>query len=232
MDKVFHLDEFLDEKRDYSPFLVHLTKDAEGISLDGEKFTVPAKDVLEQILEDKNLRAFKHFCYFTPALNDKSEIASLKDKFRAVCFTETPIDQINVLLYKVVNRKFEPEPFGLVFEKSCIREQGGNPVFYVTKKIARPLMDLIYDEYVKGNAEVPDGICKLLALVTVCEVYNDWHWEREWRIVGDFGFQLKDIYCGLCPEEYIDYFEHKYSPVKFISPDWSENKILAKGVGK
>jgi hypothetical protein len=224
--------EFLDKKKDFSPLLVHLTKDSKEILPDGEEVIIPAKSIFELILEGKTLKAFKHLCYFSPALNNESEITSIQDKFRVVCFTETPIDQINVLLLKVSKRKFEPEPFGLVFEKSYIRKRGGNPVFYVTRKIARPLMDLIYDEYVEGNEQVPDNICKLLALITLCEEGNDWHWEREWRIVGNFKFNLEDIYCGFCPEEDIEYFENKYPPVKFISPDWSKNKILAKGVGK
>jgi hypothetical protein len=142
-----------------------------------------------------------------------------------VCFTETPIDQIGVLLHKVSGRNFKPDPYGLVFKKEYIRQQGGNPVFYITKEIAKPLWPLYNDE--------PSGeVCKLLALVTVCEEGNDWHWEREWRIVGNLQFDLEDIYCGLCPTNDISYFENKYSPVKFISPYWGINKILDKLVRK
>ena len=79
---------------------------------------------------------------------------------------------------------------------------------------------------------MPDEICKLLALVTLCDEGNDWHWEREWRFVGDLVFTLEYIYCGLCPEKEIAYFENKYSPVKFICPTWDYGKILAKGVTK
>jgi hypothetical protein len=214
------LDEFLDEKKDYSPFLVHLTKDDE----------FPAKVVLDAILSEKKLKAFNHFCLFSPNLRKQN--AALQDKFRAVCFTETPIEQIHVLLTELGGRNFKPKPYGLVFKKEYIRENKGNPVFYVTKKIANPLWPLYWPICEEDVAQPSDELCKLLALVTVCEKRNDWHWEREWRIIGDFGFKLEDIYCGFCPEEDIEYFERKYSPVKFISPNWSRNKILAKGVGK
>ena len=40
-------------------------------------------------------------------------------------------------------------------------------------------------------------------------------------------FDLSDIYCGLCPEEEISYFENKYG-VMFIDPHWGINKILDK----
>ena len=73
---------------------------------------------------------------------------------------------------------------------------------------------------------------KLLSLVNKCDEEYDFHWEREWRVVGDLAFKLTDIYCGLCPDEDISYFESTYKPVKFISPHWRINKILRKLVGK
>lgn len=149
-----------------------------------------------------------------------------------VCFTETPIQQIGVILDKSIKTRFNPKPYGLVFTKEYIRENGGNPVFYVTLKIAHPLWQFLYQPYVEGKENVPDDLCKLLALVTKCEKGTDFHWEREWRIVGNLKFNLSEVYCGLCPENETAYFEQMYPPVKFISPTWDYNKILAKGVGK
>jgi hypothetical protein len=219
-------EEFLNKKRDYSPFLVHLTKD--DVLADGE--VISAKEILDTILEEKTLKAFNHFFPYSPNL--KSQDASVIDKFRVVCFTETPIDQIDVLLNKVVQKQFNPEPYGLVFKKEYIQEKGGNPVFYTTLKIAKPLWQYLYHPHVEGKEQVGDDICKLLALVTKCQKGHDFHWEREWRIVGNLKFDLNDIYCGLCPEGDISYFENKYAPAKFISPYWGINKILDKLVGK
>jgi len=47
------LEEFLNRKRDYSPFLVHLTKDSEY-----NNEIVDAQDVLANILEQKTLVAY------------------------------------------------------------------------------------------------------------------------------------------------------------------------------
>jgi len=222
-------EELLDKKQDYSPFLVHLTRD--GIDELGD-IAVPAKDVLTQILDENTLRAYNYtYCYFGPNLKQQS--SSLQDKFKVVCFTETPLDQIYVLLADVIERDFKLEPYGLVFEKRYIREKGGNPVFYVTKEIARPLYDSLYNPLcTKADEQIDEKTCKLLALVTLCEEWNDWHWEREWRIVGSLVFKLSDIFCGLCPEGYISYFEKNYPQVKFISPHWGINKILNKLVRK
>ena len=162
----------LDQKRDYSPFLIHLTRDDEGFS---------AKDVLKQILDDKELRAYSFtYCFFGKDLEAKDK--SLQDKFKVVCFTETPLDQIDMLLKRVEGRNIDLKPYGLVFKKEFVRQNGGNPVFYMSKNLARSLWPL----YNKGvEKQFSDGENSLLALVTICEEWNDWHWEREWRTVGD-----------------------------------------------
>jgi hypothetical protein len=219
-------EKLLDRKRDYSPLLVHLTKDSKDIN---GNLQMLAKDVLDKILKEKTLKAFNHFFPYSPSL--KSQDASIIDKFRVVCFTETPIDQIDVLLNKGVQKQFNPEPYGLVFKKEYIREMGGNPVFYATLKIAKPLWEYLYHPHVEGKEQVPDNLCKLLALVTKCQEGHDFHWEREWRIVGNLDFKLNDIYCGLCPQEEMPNFESKCG-VKFIDPYWGINKILDKLVGK
>jgi hypothetical protein len=74
--------------------------------------------------------------------------------------------------------------------------------------------------------------CKLLALITVCDAKNDWHWEREWRIVGKLEFEYDEIHCGLCPESEVYSFEKMYPQVKFISPSWNRDRILNKLVDK
>jgi hypothetical protein len=208
-------DEFLDKKRDYSPLLVHLTRSNDSMT---------AKGVLIAILDERKLVAFNHYCLYSPALEQQSD--TLQNFFKVVCFTETPIDQIQVLLNKVRGRKIQLEQYGLVFKKDFIRNHGGNHVFYTTKDIAYPLWSL----YKPDNT--PPMTCKLLALVTLCDDNIDFHWEREWRVVGNLVFNLKDIYCGLCPAEEIDEFEQRYPTVKFISPHWGINKILDALVGK
>ncbi|MBA7678326.1 hypothetical protein ES703_86599 [subsurface metagenome] len=134
------LEEFLDKKRDYSPLLVHLTKD--DVLADGE--VIPARDILDTILSEKKLKAFNHFCLFDSDL-EKPQNISLKDKFKVVCFTETPINQIDVLLTEVGGRNFKPKPYGLVFKKEYMRQQEGNPVFYMSGSLFDSLWRLYND---------------------------------------------------------------------------------------
>ena len=213
-------EEFLDKKRDYSPLLVHLTKDY----LDGDgNIVLPAKSVLDMILSETELKAFNYFCIFKDGL-DSLDVA-IKNKFRVVCFTETPIDQIDMLLYEVRGKKLKHAPYGLVFKKEDIRKKGGNPVFYLAGNLSLPLWKLFNNA---GETQYSEGENKVLALVNKCDDSIDFHWEREWRIVGSLKFEIADIYCGLCPGEEISYFEGKYPPIVFISPRWGIGKILDK----
>lgn len=219
------LEEFLDKKRDYSPLLVHLTRD--GFNNLGNEIVSARKILDDFILSDKKLIAYNHYCLFKDKVDSLDD--TNKNKFKVVCFTETPIDQIEVLLERVHGRNKPLSPYGLVFKKEYIRQKGGNPAFYIAGNLSAPLWSL-YDNASKDT--FPDADCKVLALINKCDEAIDFHWEREWRIVGDLKFDLKDIYCGLCLEENISDFESKYKPVIFISPSWGINKILDKVVAK
>ena len=99
-------------------------------------------------------------------------------------------------------------------------------MFYVSKDIAEPLYNKFYEPHIQGKEQTSQELCILLALVTIFEEGNGWHWEREWRIVGDLEFKRDNIFCGLCPEHAIQEFEDFYELIKFISPSWGINKIL------
>jgi len=217
-DELIPLEVFLDKKTDFSYLLVHLTRSNGPLS---------AREILCTMLDERTLRAYNPFFVYKNDL-EKPESAHLKEKFRAVCFTETPIDQIGALLQPLEGRYNQPESYGLVFRKKYIREMGGNPVFYVTKKIAKPLGQLYDQQKTRADSET----CRLLALVSVCEEGNDWHWEREWRVVGDLHFEYDDVYCGLCPEDEIADFRDNYKRVKFIDPRWGNKKLVDELVKK
>lgn len=223
MNEPISKEQFLDKKRDFSPLLVHLTRDR----TDENGETISAFAVLEKILAENKLKAFNPYCIFNSRLTDKE--SNLRDKFSVVCFTETPIDQIDLLLQPVYGRDVQLAPYGLVFTKKDIRDYGGNPVLYVRGDLADPLWNL-FDQ--AAEKDFPEHENSLLALVSKCDESIDFHWEREWRIVGNLTLTRTEIwtniYCGLCPEEVISYFENQYAPVKFISPSWGINKILDK----
>lgn len=215
------IEEFPHKRRDFSTFLVHLTKDS--VDSNGNPRT-SAKEVLDRILAEQTLRAYNPYCLFNDKL--KSESDSLQEKFKVVCFTGTPIHQIDLLLKNVYERHSTFKSYGLVFKKGYIKKCGGNPVFPIDGSLLSTMLQQLYDDAVKTGCSGKEN--KLLALVSKYDGTTDFHWEREWRIVGDLKFHLNDIYCGLCNEEDTGYFENKYAPVKFISPFWEIGNILDK----
>lgn len=210
--------EFFKRKRDFSRLLVHLTKDDESSGK-------TAKHILEKILNEGTLIAGNYYCLFGSDL-DKADNASLRELFKVVCFTETPIDLIDVLLMDLEGRyRFMPKPFGLVFTKDFIRERLGNPVFYAGSQLFDSLWKL-YNHAKSRSFDQKDY--RFLALVNKCDDKIDFHWEREWRVVGNLGFNLTDVYCALCPESDIEYFEERFTSLPFIDPCWGINQILNK----
>jgi hypothetical protein len=201
-------EEFLDSKKDYSPFLVHLTKGTK------EK---PPKIILEDILTQHTLKALNYHCFLMNNLKNAS--TQIQNKYKVVCFSETTIDQVSKLTEEISGRWYSLAPYGLIFTKDFIRGKGGNPAIYVTWPFSDQFRLLMNN----GNS---DQTHKLLALVNICDEGNDWHWEREWRIVGNLEFNLDDVFCGFCPDNEIAYFEEQYKPVRFLDPKWSIYRIL------
>lgn len=216
-DELVSLEQFLEDKTDYSRFLVHLTRSDELVS---------AKEVLTQILDTRTLKAYKPWCIVQYDFNTDED--PLRDKFKVICFTETPLEQIKSLLKPLTGRPNTPEAYGLVFTKDYIRLMDGNPVFYLTRKLAKPLRDM----FLKYKHQLTPDMHKLLALTTLCEHGNDWHWEREWRIAGNLVFKYDSLYCGICPEEDITYFQKRFKPVKFIDPRWGIKRLVYEVVKK
>ena len=68
--------EFLKGKRDFSPLLVHLTKDVED-------YGISAKDILAEILTRKILLAANHYCLFDTDL-ERPENSLIKEKFSCI----------------------------------------------------------------------------------------------------------------------------------------------------
>ena len=210
------LEDFLEQKPDYSNLVVHLTKSTDEKS---------ENKVLCEILDSKTLEARNPYgiCQYDFLSDDEA-----RKRLKVVCFTETPLTHITWLLVDLPDREKTPEPYGLVFDKTFIRKSGGNPAIYLKKEFAEPLRKLFL-RYKDSN--LPRGIDKanlfrIIALVNICDFYNDWHWEREWRIAGNLQFQYKDVYCGICPEDEIESFEKKYKPIRFIDPYWGQVKLL------
>ena len=232
------IEHILNFRRDLSPFLTHLTRASKSES---------AKDTLIKILDSGELVAGGD-----PVSDARwgLEFAKLKNLdtdeqkrfFNAVCFTETPLDEIHCLL-EIGNRDIDLEPYGLVYVREKLQAKCVSPVVYIQNccgdknPLFAALCSMIKD--------YPDEAAIFIPLVSVFgdklkpagthhtpagEV--DFRWEREWRQVFErcpVAFDENNVFVGICPDEEIDYFETKYN-YPFVDPrrnmKWYASKLI------
>ena len=216
------IEEVLSGRADYSTFLVHLTR-AQGLK--------PAREVLHEILEQRCLAAIRPHCLFGPILNNFDD--DDRKHFNVACFTEAPLHQIGLFIGPIEGRGVELEPYGLVFTKEFIGTKGGNPALYINTYHQDELKNAALDLFGKAHEDgfEDSSITRLLPFVnifgkTATGGTYDFHWEREWRVVGDVEFTWSDVVVGLCPEGEIEEFADEFPAVPFICPFWGLDRII------
>ncbi len=240
----------LDLRKDLSPFLIHLTRgggctlkaDAH-VGLPKDKVIVlNAKNSLIDIINQKMILARSAFSYFNRKVSIVSygKVVSNVGSFvnrkwlLAVCFTETPVDDIHVQCQKIIGRQLPFEPYGLAFFEKSVRPKG-NPLFYfdTDNKSVRAAMDSLVTDPLCTNFQTFLPLVETFGapthphLTPVKEI--DFRWEREWRVPGDFPFTFEDVAFGLCKQEDIPKFEalvNKAFP--FVDPRQPMASVKAK----
>jgi len=159
----------LASRSDISGYIFHMTK------ANNEK-GLNAFEVLIKILKERTL------------LGSTTEKGFITGDRKAVCFQDTPISSVVENIYheqlfrEVLGGKIRYTHYGICFPKSYIFQQGGRPVFYEQKEIAKQI--LAKEEYwriVDYNLSDKNNII-------------DWTHEREWRLPTDkFEFDLSKV---------------------------------------
>lgn len=203
--------------KDMSNYLVHFTKDKEGVDPYLSMLGICSRQVL----------------------SPKSEFGIGKGKApantqqKSVCFSEVPPGQWS----RLVDRR--ATKFGIGFTKEFVLSKGGGPIWYAWKDTPHyyALQDMMHQA--KGDAEAP--IWSLTPLIDAPGKYgaNDYlfDWEREWRHVGDMGFRTEDVEFLLLDEEnhqvarkfFEDAEYENMGPAyhcPYIDPSWSMERIL------
>ncbi|EPQ9945020.1 hypothetical protein ACUYO3_004303, partial [Vibrio vulnificus] len=155
------------ERNDMSAYLVHLTRESETI---GDEI-----DVLVKILTDRKL------------IGSSTKSGFICGTDTAVCFQDAPLYSIcQSVYYEQKLRENAPEiklrysPMGLMFQKGLVHQSGGRPVIYdKTEDAKKYLNQSEWWRIVNLNYDNPDSLI-------------DWTHEREWRVKGDYQFDLKN----------------------------------------
>lgn len=155
------------ERSDMSTSLIHLTR---------ESSTLTMIDILYSILKDKKIKGSTTSSGFIVG-NEK-----------AVCFQDAPLYSIcqNTFFEQKERKKDKTyklryRAVGLLFNKQFAYKKGARPVIYEKTDIAKAFLPSSeHWRIVNFNLENDNSII-------------DWTHEREWRIKGDFEFELSDV---------------------------------------
>ena len=222
---------------DISKFVVHLTRHHDGVS---------ARTNLVSILNEKVIEARNAHCLFKYELGRFTN--RLASRFNTVCFTETPLTQIRRLINPVPGRRIQLKPFGLVFGKNTLIEQGGRPAIYINTN-GTQLRDYLLQQFREHFSGIRslyrfqrkqrllhETIIQYYSLVNIIRSGHDFTWEREWHFQGDFKFRYVDLVAILAPypDDFKDVCATELSTTKrrfikrvpIISPDWSYEDIV------
>lgn len=219
------IDEILHFRRDVSPFLVHLTRDASE-----EEPWLPigtARERLVNILQQRALMQSKKWVSRVALVNKDPQVIPQEDTpryFSAVSFTETPLEQVQCLL-DIEGRGVDLQPYGLVFRRDRLSQRHVSPVAYLNN--ASGGIESILKAYLDMCETRPDAAERVVPLVDFfgrrieCGIPQtnpasdyDFSWEREWRLpycFGNMAFTASDVFIGLCPEADIDEFEELFA---------------------
>ena len=211
--------------RDMSEYVVHFTKD------DGK--TDPYKTIMS-ILFGRVLIPGDRF-----GIASKLSAAPAQE---AVCFSEIPLDHLG----RIADRR--KTKYGIGFRQDVLVAAGGARVWYVDQGTAleTTIRNLMVRTSTQGGyAPLTDPIWNVTPFIDVPGVYPGsggalkpyrFEWEREWRVRGEFRFEVKDVAFLFIPEGlhraargfFQDAAEDNSGPAygcPFIDPSWDDERI-------
>jgi hypothetical protein len=123
---------------------------------------------------------------------------------RAVCFQDVPLAAGAQNIYfeqqfreQTKSNKIRQVGVGLMFEKPYIFKRGGRPVIYEERYVAKQMLP-------------PEEYWRIVHFdLSNDDSYCDWTHEREWRIPGDFSFDLNKATIVLASHKDYKVFIHK-----------------------
>jgi hypothetical protein len=223
--------EVIARRSDLSTFLVHLTR-SEGHETGAQR--------LEGILHHWQIAARSMFGAAKRRLEDNGDEL---DSQKCVCFTETPLEYLHLLLETIDNRQISLDPYGVALPKKVGRRRGVNPVWYVDITpghdwLMPPINNLI-DAALAGGGLTGTPIEKIAPFIEQMGtqrnaagaiIYRkEFWWEREWRHVG--AFDLPDRIIVVAPEDQFSHFSAMVPGGRnavFVDPSWGLEQLIGR----
>jgi hypothetical protein len=228
----------LHRRTDLSTFVVHLTRSDEN----GRT----AQDAFVDIVRSGRLEA-RTAMGWAKAEDDPNDPAQQSQ--RVVCFSETPLEHINLMVGPIEGRRIAMEPYGIALPKLKARKLGINPIWYVDQTgggdshnwVLSRTLDYLRDQAVRNAQEGGDFHAYTLAkLFPFIEQMGAWRgrppkefwWEREWRHVGHVPLPETGL-LWLCPEEEIARVNERAGRelTPWLDPRWGLEEIVAHLAG-
>ena len=216
--------EVTEHRNDISRFMVHLTRDDSDEWKSGGG---SARKNFLSIFRERRIMATNPHCLHANRVGD-----SLRKKLKVSCFSEMPLNAIRHATKPIKGRKIQLEPYGFVFSREFILENGGQEVTYVNSyganKLVREGYDKVFEIAKKGKFK--GEMWKVLPFLSAMHERCDFHWEREFRILGDLKFKRSNLICVILPEEGLGPFKFSLAQkgVAWISTGWGYEKIVEK----
>jgi hypothetical protein len=227
----------LHRRTDLSTFVVHLTRRRDpGYS---------AQDALVDIARSGRLEARRSMGW-AKTQDDPGD--GTKQSQRVVCFSETPLEHINLMVGAIQGRAIAMEPYGLALPKLKARKLGINPIWYIDQtaganhqwRLARAL-DSLRDQLIAQAAADNRNFheSRLAQVFPFMEQMGTWPgstkefwWEREWRHLGHLTIPPTGV-MWLFPENEANTITQRVGRAlePWIDPRWGLEEIVAHLAG-
>lgn len=215
--------EILARRTDLGAFLVHLTRGESDAS---------AKENLKSIIRGDVIEARTPF---GPAASKVADVERASQ--RCVCFTETPLEHVALLIGDIQGRAVQMRGYGIAIPKKLARKSGVNPVWYTDISPGHEWLmnsvNALIDRAIEENNFLGSPISKVAPFIEqmgpTAQTVKEFWWEREWRHVGNFHLPRRIVV--LCPEREFAEFREFGDPVVCIDPAWSLEQLIARLVG-
>ncbi len=223
------ISEILRGRSDLSAFLVHFTRGAD-----------PEANV-KSMLSDFRIEARSAHGWDSTLLEDAG--------VHCVCFTETPLEYLSLLCGEIQGRTVKLSEWGLAFTKYSARLLGVNPIAYVHGfpnqgggpiQMATALSTLagLLRAHLDGHTTLNENLRRTAEILLAGSSKmsrsgnpNEWWWEREWRRIGHFDFEIQSVAFGLCPRDRVHEMEAWSGQtlgddLRWISPSWTVEETI------